>query len=97
MIDETTENIYSQISQKNITIVVEFNGTIAQTQIKAIPGITAVQNISGYIWLIESNTGQDVREDIFNLAVENNIKVLSLQKKENSLEEIFRQLTGNKI
>jgi len=35
----------------------------------------------------------DVRELIFKFAVENNLTVLSMQKSEKGLEEIFHQLT----
>jgi ABC-2 type transport system ATP-binding protein len=46
------------------------------------------------VWLIEAEGDEDVRPSIFNFAVKNNLTVLSLNKQENNLEEVFRQLTN---
>ena len=40
--------------------------------------------------------GQDLRPLIFNFAVQNNLAVITMQKEENSLESVFRQLTSKK-
>jgi ABC-2 type transport system ATP-binding protein len=44
-------------------------------------------------WLVESPKNIDIREEIFKFAVKNDISVLSQQKKENNLEEVFHELT----
>ena len=46
------------------------------------------------IYLIESEGDEDIRPSIFRFAVENNLTVLSLQKQESNLEEVFRHLTS---
>jgi ABC-2 type transport system ATP-binding protein len=46
------------------------------------------------VWLIEAEGDEDIRPSIFNFAVKNNLTVLSLNKQENNLEEVFRQLTN---
>jgi ABC-2 type transport system ATP-binding protein len=48
-------------------------------------------NIYGYN--IASKTGQDIREKLFNKAVNNNWIILELNKTQVSLEDVFRQLT----
>jgi len=47
------------------------------------------------IWLIQSLENKDIRENIFQFAVKNDLSVLSMQKQEKSLEEVFKDLTGN--
>ena len=42
---------------------------------------------------IECASGLDLREDIFNLAVQNQWVILELRKEQASLEDVFRQLT----
>ena len=56
--------------------------------------VDSVKKSKGNTWLIESSGDQDIRPAIFSFAVSNNLTVLSLQKKENNLEEIFRILTN---
>jgi ABC-2 type transport system ATP-binding protein len=47
------------------------------------------------IWLLESESGRDVRADVFKFAVDKALTVLSLQKEEQKLEEVFQELTKN--
>ncbi len=49
---------------------------------------------SGDHWLIEAEGEEDIRPAIFSFAVRNNLTVLSLQKEESNLEEVFRHLTN---
>ena len=55
--------------------------------------VDKVAKIDDKNWLIQSSSTEDIRQKIFNFAVENNIAVLSMQKKEKSLEEVFQELT----
>jgi ABC-2 type transport system ATP-binding protein len=40
-------------------------------------------------------TPQDIRGEIFDFAVENNVKILTIKQVERSIEEVFRALTKN--
>lgn len=82
-------------NEKKQTIIVEFNTPIDKQLLINIEGILNVANVDPLNWLLETSGNIDVREQLFNFAVQNNIKVLSLQKKEKSLEEVFRELTAN--
>ena len=42
---------------------------------------------------LESDSGRDLREDVFALAVERRWPILSLRLEAPSLEEVFRRLT----
>jgi ABC-2 type transport system ATP-binding protein len=92
--DEEKDKIYSMIGTTMQIIQVEFDKTVTPEQLKAIPGAGAVTALSGSAWEITANSKDDIRPLIFAFAVNNNLTVLSLQKKESNLEEIFRQLTG---
>jgi ABC-2 type transport system ATP-binding protein len=59
-----------------------------------ITNVKTVQRVRDNIWLIEAESEEDIRPSIFNYAVKNNLTVLSLNKKESSLEEVFRALTN---
>jgi len=91
--NEEKQNIYSQSKDSTITLLVEFNSEIDEGKIKQMEGVLRLANIKKYEWLIETISGRDLRQDIFNFAVKNNLIVLSMQRKEKSLEEVFHELT----
>jgi ABC-2 type transport system ATP-binding protein len=90
--DDKTANIYSHVQQA-MTIVVEFNADIDEKQLHEIKGISKIAKLEKQCWLIETPITLDIREKVFEFAVKRNIAVLSMQKKEKSLEEVFRELT----
>jgi len=90
--DDKTSNIYSHVQQAS-TIVVEFNGDTDENQLHEIKGITNIAKLEKRWWLIETPVKLDIREKVFEFAVKKNLVVLSMQKKEKRLEEVFRELT----
>ena len=88
--DDSLDNL--KHSRKN-AVVVEFDTPLPQDFYKGIEGCTSAVNISGNKWRIIGNEDTDLRKQVFNFAVSNNKTVLSLNKDEDSLEGIFRQLT----
>jgi ABC-2 type transport system ATP-binding protein len=78
---------------KNSTIVIEFNIDPDVKVLEAIEGVNKVIRTDNNYWLIQHDAGLDIRNNLFNFAVQNNLSVLSMQKKEKNLEQIFRELT----
>jgi ABC-2 type transport system ATP-binding protein len=92
--DEEMGRIYSKIKQPLQIIRVEFDREVAQSMLSEIAEVSSVKKISGNQWIIESESKDDIRPSIFNFAVSNNLTVLSLQKQESNLEDVFRHLTN---
>ena len=46
-------------------------------------------------WLIGSDSEKDIRPFIFEFAVANNLNVLTVQKEEQRLEDVFKKLTSS--
>ena len=63
---------------------------------KASLKIVAAESTSENFWIIRTNTNDDIRKDIAEMALQQNIAVLSMNKKELKLEEVFKELTLNK-
>jgi ABC-2 type transport system ATP-binding protein len=93
--DEEKSMIYSRIRRAKQVIQVEFDRMVEEAIIKEIAAISLARNIRGTTWEIEAEGEEDIRPAIFSFAVSHNLTVLSLQKKENNLEEIFRLLTNS--
>jgi len=91
--NDETQNIQQQSQNAAQVVLVEFNKDPNSNELLAIPNITNVKRIKENHWVLEASTQKDVREDIFKFAVANGYSVLSMQKKEKSLEEVFQKLT----
>ncbi len=91
---DSVSNIQNIIGDEQIRIEVEFDKPVTETQLKQIPGITAIQKAGDNKWILTSNKDTDLRPKIFNFAISNELTVLSLHKIEKSLEEIFQLLTS---
>ncbi len=104
--DDTTKNLH-KITVSRALIRVEFSSEVEKRIIQSIPGViemlvpgreTPVKNsksIASAIWLLESETGLDIRAGVFKFAVDKGLTVLSMQKEEQKLEEVFQELTKN--
>jgi len=92
--NEEKSNIYSIIKRPKQIIEVEFDKDIKESSLKVIENVRTVRHIKNNIWHIEAEGDKDIRADLFNFAVSNNLTVLSLRKQENNLEEVFRHLTN---
>lgn len=91
--DDSIEAIYSHTKDQWVTIVVEFDQVAHQKQLEEIEFVDKVAKIDDKNWLIQSTSMEDIRPKIFNFAVKSNMTVLSMQKREKSLEEVFQELT----
>jgi ABC-2 type transport system ATP-binding protein len=91
--DELIENIYSVIKNPRQLITVEFDREVTPELLSCIAGVSRAELSRTNIWKIEAKGPEDIRPLIFAFAVKNNLTVLSMQKQESNLEEIFRHLT----
>jgi ABC-2 type transport system ATP-binding protein len=92
--DGTTERIRKSDNKGIQTIYVEFNQAVGSEMLIRLKGVEQVQKISEKEYLLAGNANEDLREHIFNFAMENGLKLLTIQKKEETLEESFRKLTS---
>jgi ABC-2 type transport system ATP-binding protein len=81
------------LKPKSETIIVELGKKIERNFFEEITGVGQIAEKEGNIWLVENTATTDLREKIFKKAVEKGNTVLSMQRKEKSLEEVFRELT----
>ena len=91
--DKPTQELKKSFSNKTI-ITVEFDEQTSRSALASISGVQDSKNISGNIWQITSSADKDIRGDIFNFAVKNNLAVLTIHKEEQKLEDIFKELAG---
>jgi len=90
--DDKTENL-SKLLGSTEYILVELNKEVEINELKNIKGITNVTKSGKNKYELAFDNSEDVRKEIFQWAVRSDIQILSMNKKENNLENIFRQLT----
>ena len=90
-----TGQILKNNSDGNQIVEVEFNCSFDEQLLKQIANIVSIEPLGGNKYIVESDTKTDLRQSIFNFAVQNNLVVLTMQTKQNTIEEIFQKLTHN--
>jgi len=74
-------------------IVVQFEGIVNEDQFRSIPGVKEIQAMESFTYRVMSDGTLDVRPEIFRFASDNKVSLIGLKQEENSLENIFRDLT----
>ena len=75
------------------TILVEFDSNVEANLLLKIPTVTEVKLNGDKIWVLSSNSNDDIRKLIFDFAVTNKLTVLALNKLEVKMEDVFKGLT----
>lgn len=90
--DGKTDNIAQMFSAAEL-LIVEFDRNVNKNAILSVKGVKNANKKGDNIWEVEADKNIDVRKEIFDFAVRNQYKVLSLSKEKHSIEELFQQLT----
>lgn len=79
-----------------IKIIVEFKEKASAKALKKIKGVLDVQRIRDFEYLISSESETDVRPELFLFATDHGLTLIRLNQLDNSMEDVFRELTSNK-
>lgn len=79
--------------QKGVVIIVEFERPVPKEDLLRVRGVKEVIDNGGNTYRISGEEGVDLRPEIFRFAADNNLSLVGLRQEENSLENIFRDLT----
>lgn len=104
--DDKTKNL-QKIQSSRVIISIEFNKPVSREKMLEITGVKEVilpgQSHSNYgsripdpgsaFWHLASDHSFDIRPFVFKFAVNNGLTVLSMQREEQRLEEVFQELT----
>ena len=88
--DKTTD--LQQQTKNHLVLMVEFDQSSTIEVLQKIEGVTRVKQAQENTWLFEIEQ-DNVRNNIFQFAVQNEMVVLTMQKESQSLENVFKKLT----
>lgn len=89
--DQKTDELKKTFSDV-YSIVVEFDANVTKESLLKIKNVSEAEFVNDK-WVIEALGKEDIRPSVFELAVEQRIHVLSMNKLEKSLENVFQELT----
>jgi len=91
--NDQTANLQKTQIENKYYITVEFDRQTSRNALKSIGYVHDAKNTKENIWIMEVHTDKDIRPDVFQFAVKNGMAVLTLNKEEQKLEDVFKQLT----
>jgi len=78
------------------SVLVEFESPVDPEDMGKLPGISQLLSLGGNRYRIHLHPGVDIRPEVFRYAADKNLSLIGLRQEENSLENIFRELTGER-
>lgn len=81
-------------NEKEQTVIVEFDYRIEEEFLLKLPKAEKVVNTHDFVYEITFKTSEDMRSYVFDFAHDNQLKILQLNQKNESLESLFRELTS---
>src|SRR5687767_133646 len=89
--DDKLSNL--QKASKASIVRVQFKEALEVEWLKRLGGVASVNKIDTHNWAIETSDPDAVRNELKKLERENNLDIVSLHSENQSLEEVFRNLT----
>jgi ABC-2 type transport system ATP-binding protein len=90
--DDNIETLQTLVVGEN-NLTVEFSSPINLAQFEKIQGVKKVESLGKNRYQIKSALADDLRSEVFQFAVSNNLILLEMKKETSSVEDVFQQLT----
>ncbi len=89
--DDSLANL-RKTSSSNL-VKVTFKEKVTESILQALPAASSVDNTGNENWVISTHEPEQLRKQLLELALQQNLNIVSLQNESQSLEEVFRSLT----
>ena len=89
--DDTLNNL--QKNNKSNIVRVSFKESLEMEWLQRLPAVTTASKENSNTWQLITSDPADARKQLLQLALSENLNIVSLQTEGNNLEEIFRTLT----
>ncbi len=92
--DDTLSNL--QMSNKtHHVVIVQFSERVDVNIFSVIDDVQKAEEEKTFLYKLQTNNPENVKKQLLTLSLEKNLNILSLQSESKSLEDVFRNLTGN--
>ena len=83
-------------SSTNI-VKVGFKEEVAESRLQELPAAKSIHRTDPNNWQLATDDSELLRKQILELSLRHNLNIVSLQSENQSLEEVFRNLTNNPV
>lgn len=90
--DDKLSNLRQHSTSSN-TVKVSFKESVENKWLEQLPAAKSVNKIDANNWQLATDNPEQLRKQIFELALQHNLNIVSLQSESQSLEDVFRSLT----
>ena len=90
--DDKLSNLRQHSSSSN-TVKVSFKESIDKSWLEQLSDAKSVNKIDANNWQLATDNPEQLRKQIFELSLQHNLNIVSLQIDSQSLEDVFRSLT----
>ncbi|WP_276480688.1 gliding motility-associated ABC transporter ATP-binding subunit GldA [Paraflavitalea pollutisoli] len=94
--DNNVDQLINQ-PEKEEVLKVSFREALEPAWLERLSSVRSVNKVSTYEWELFCHNMQEARRQLMELALQQNLNIVSLQSGTQSLEEVFRSLTNNNI
>jgi len=91
--DDKLSNLRQHSSSSN-TVKVSFKESIDKNWLEQLAAAKSVNKIDANNWQLATDNPEQLRKQIFELSLQHNLNIVSLQSDSQSLEDVFRTLTN---
>jgi ABC-2 type transport system ATP-binding protein len=87
----------SSLQKKDQTmqvVIVQLDKAINKSIFSAIPGVSNVEELQNSTYRLQTQQPDAVRKHIMQIALQQNLNIVSLQSDSQKLEDVFKSLTG---
>ncbi|MBS1755292.1 MAG: gliding motility-associated ABC transporter ATP-binding subunit GldA [Ferruginibacter sp.] len=91
--DDSLNNLQKGNSDEHI-VLVSFKETISINELQSLQDVTGIEQLQTSVFKLKTKSPEQVRKQLLELSLKNNLNIVSLQSERNSLEEIFKTFTN---
>lgn len=93
--DDAVKKLQQRVQGESV-VEVEFSQPINEAVLRQLGNVNGLRKTGDNSYEVRATGKDDLRKILFDFAVGQGVSVLNMNKKENSLEEVFRNLTTKK-
>ncbi len=95
LVADDTLSVLRNQSKNNNSILVTFREPVDSSLLENLAGVKSVTNLNTNEWELISDNVNETKRLLLERSLQHNLNIVSLQSGEQSLENVFRSLTGN--
>ncbi|RZK89136.1 MAG: ATP-binding cassette domain-containing protein, partial [Pedobacter sp.] len=75
-------------------VTVAFKENVLPSMLEALPGVTRLTAVQQNVFMLDCQDAEQVKKQLLQLSLQQNLDIVSLQSEAQSLENVFRELTN---